>query len=217
MIVCRRRTLIWNFHAHSTVMLIRVRKPCSRDAVSVDEMSRSFSCSDDVLSKDASTPGYVDVWGVDSSIDGIDMVAMERSPLSAAKRISLLNRRGLLCPGKLYQLGTEILTTSTGNAGRTSTAGRVHGASDAEGREKGGPCGHSSSLAGPRHNRSAAAGRACAVPYCGRGTSSHLPLRCELGPVAGPRASSSKRTASNATLSLALHSFLPTKYFLVAV
>ena len=64
-------------------MLIRVRRPCSRDAVSVDEMSRSSSCSDDVPSRDASTPGYVDVWGVESSIDGIGMVAMERSPSSA--------------------------------------------------------------------------------------------------------------------------------------
>ena len=63
--------------------------------------------------------------------------------------------------------------------GGTSAAGRVHCASDAEGREKGGPRGHSSSLAGPRHNRPASAGRACAVPYCGRGTSSHLPLHSE--------------------------------------
>ena len=78
--------------------------------------------------------------------------------------------------------------------GGTSAAGRVHCASDAEGREKGGSRDHSSSLAGPRHNCSASAGHACAVPYCGRGTSSHLPLHSELGPVAGPRPSSSKRT-----------------------
>ena len=93
--------------------------------------------------------------------------------------VSIADKERLLCPGKLHQFGTEFLTASTGSTGGTSAAGRVHCASDAEGREKGGPRGHSSSLAGPRHNRPASAGRACAVPYCGRGTSSHLPLHSE--------------------------------------